>query len=80
MRVRLIRSQTTMDGIQSIILCQPWEVKEKWRPWVNQVPVICFNSSKYDLNIVKEYFMKEISYSKKNECNEDVFAVKKGNE
>ena len=44
--------------------------------WVNQAPVIGFNSGKYDLNIVKEYIVKEICYNKENE---DVFAVKKEN-
>ena len=47
----------------------PGEVKEQWRQWVNQVPVIGFNSGKYDLNIVKEYFVKKISYNKDDECN-----------
>ena len=55
----------------------PGEVKEQWRQWVNQVPVIGFNSGKYDLNMVKEYFVKKISYNKEDECNEDVFAAKK---
>ena len=27
--------------------------------------------------MVKEYFVKEISYNKGDECNEDVFAAKK---
>ena len=27
----------------------PGEVKEQWRQWVNQVPVIGFNCGKYDL-------------------------------
>ena len=56
------------------------EVKEQWRQWVNQVPVIGFNSRKYDINMVKEYFVKEISYNKDGECSEDVFAVKKEND
>ena len=58
----------------------PGEVKEQWRQWVNQVPVIGFNSGKYDLNMVKEYFVKEISYNKDDEYNEDVFATKKEND
>ena len=58
----------------------PGEVKEQWRQWVNQVPVIGFNSGKYDLNMVKEYFVKEISYNKDDECNEDVLAAKKEND
>ena len=39
--------------------------------------MIVFNSGKYDLNMVKAYFVKEISYNKYNECSEDVFAAKK---
>ena len=38
--------------------------------------MIGFNSGKYDLNMVKEYFVKEISYNKEDEYNEDMFAVK----
>ena len=52
----------------------PGEVKKQWRHWVNQVPVIGFNSGKYDSNLGKEFFLKE------NECNEDVFAAKKEND
>ena len=28
----------------------PDGVKKEWKQWVNQVPVIGFNSGKYDLN------------------------------
>ena len=42
--------------------------------------MIGFNSGKYDLNMVKEYFLKKISYNNKNECNEDVFSAKKEND
>ena len=41
----------------------PGEVQTQCRQWVNQVPVIGFNSGKYDLKMVKEYFVKEISYN-----------------
>ena len=58
----------------------PGEVQKQWRQWVNQVPVIGFNSGKYDLNMVKEYFVKKISYSKEDECNENVLAAKKEND
>ena len=58
----------------------PGEVKEQWRQSVNQVLVIGFNKGKYDLNMVKEYFLKKISYNKEDECNEDVFAEKKEND
>ena len=56
----------------------PGEVKEQWRKWVNYVPAIGFNSGKYDLNMMKGYFVKEISYNKDDECNEDVFYCKEG--
>ena len=58
----------------------PGEVQRQWRQWVNQVPVIGFSSGKYDLNIEKEYFVKEISCNKEGEYNEDVFTAKKENE
>ena len=29
--------------------------------------------------MVKEYFVKEISYNKEDECNEDAFAARKEN-
>ena len=56
----------------------PDEVQKQWR--VNQVPLIGFNSGKYDLNMVKAYYLKKICYNKEDECNEDVFAAKKEND
>ena len=41
--------------------------------------MIGFKSGKYDLNMAKEYFVKEISYNKEDGCSEDVFAAKKEN-
>ena len=32
------------------------------------------------VNMVKEYFLKEISHNKEVECSEDVFAAKKQND
>ena len=32
-----------------------------WRGWVNQVPVFDFNSGRYDLNMIKECFVKNLS-------------------
>ena len=54
------------------------EMKKQWKQWVNQVPVIGFNSGKCDLNV--EYFAKKIAYDKEGECNEDVFVAKKEND
>ena len=32
-----------------------------WRNWVNQVPVFGFNSGRYDINMIKEYFAKNLA-------------------
>ena len=43
----------------------PSEIKKKqWKQWVNQVPVIGFSSGKYEIGMVKAYFVKEIIYNK----------------
>ena len=39
----------------------PKRVREKWINWENQVPVFGFNSKKYYLNLVKEYFLRTSS-------------------
>ena len=49
------------------------------KQWVNQVPLIGFNSGKNDLNMVKAYFVKKINYNKEDEWDEDVFTAKKEN-
>ena len=58
----------------------PDEVKKQWTQWANQVSVIGFNNGKYDLNVLKKYFVKNIAYDKEGECNEEVFVAKKENE
>ena len=55
-------------------------MKEQCRQWVNHVLVIDFNSGKYDINMVKRYFVKEIRYNKEDECNENLFVAKKEND
>ena len=39
----------------------PMSVRKKWGEWVNQVPVLGFNSGKYDINMIKEYFVRSLS-------------------
>ena len=55
----------------------PGEVKNQWKQWVNQVPVIGFNKGKDDINMLREYFVRQISYNKEDECNVDMFSAKK---
>ena len=51
----------------------PKQVRERWMNWVNQVPVFGFNSRKYNLNLVKEYFIRTLSN------RNDVTVAKKDN-
>ena len=39
----------------------PDKVKNQWDNWVNQVPVFGFNSGRYDLNMIKEYFVGDLA-------------------
>ena len=39
----------------------PHKVQNLWDNWVNQVPVFGFNSGRYDLNMIKEYFVKNLA-------------------
>ena len=39
----------------------PDKVKNQWDNWVNQVPVFGFNSGRYDINMIKEYFVGDLA-------------------
>ena len=39
----------------------PVNVQNLWKTWVNQVPVFGFNSGRYDINMIKEYFVKDLA-------------------
>ena len=39
----------------------PKKVIDNWKSWVKQVPVFGFNSGKYDINVVKNYFVKNLA-------------------
>ena len=51
----------------------PKKVRNLWKTWVNQVPVFGFNSGRYDINMIKEYFVKNLTLIS------DVNVAKKGN-
>ena len=51
----------------------PKKVKNLWKTCVNQVPVFGFNSGRYDINMIKEYFVKNLAGIS------DVNVAKKGN-
>ena len=37
------------------------ETAKSYVNWVKQVPVFCFNSGRYDINMIKEYFVKNLT-------------------
>ena len=37
------------------------KVRNLWKTWVEQVPVFGFNSGRYDINMIKEYFVKDLA-------------------
>ena len=39
----------------------PYKVRNLWETWVKQVPVFGFNSGRYDINMIKEYFVKDLA-------------------
>ena len=39
----------------------PDKVRNLWETWVKQVPVFGFNSGRYDINMIKEYFVKYLA-------------------
>ena len=51
-------------------------IKKDWDRYVSQIPVIGFNSGKYDLNLIKKYIM---SYIVQNYEEQDIHTIKKEN-
>ena len=49
--------------------------QKAWNEWVNQVAVIGFNSGKYDINMIKRYFVERIAEN----VNEKIKVAKKDN-
>ena len=39
----------------------PKNVRNLWETWVEQVPVFGFNSGSYDINMIKEFFVKDLA-------------------
>ena len=53
----------------------PERVRNEWNRWYDQVPVFGFNSGSYDINSIKEYFVKTLT----DNAEESVFVAKKEN-
>ena len=74
-RDAIVKDIETKYPYPSDFVMLPKKVKKNWKEWVNQVPVVGFNSGKYDMNLIKEYFVKRVSFDEEK----DVFAAKKDN-
>ena len=78
-RDAIVKDVETKYPYPSDFVMLPKKVKVNWKEWVNQVPVVGFNSGKYDMNMIKEYFVKRISFDEEKDAHKDVFAAKKDN-
>ena len=63
----------------------PDRVQKDWKRWINQVPVIGFNSSKYDLNLIKKYFVEELAKAEVTQLggalkHPEIFVARKEND
>ena len=57
----------------------PKKVQDEWNSWLNQVPVLGFNSGKYDLNLIKRYFVEEIAKFDDGKPKSKIFVARKEN-
>jgi len=60
-RATVLRVDVEKSFIPSDIELLPKKQQQKNRVWCAQVPVLGFNSGKYDLNLIKQYFVDELS-------------------
>ena len=55
-----IREESDIEGNEEIVHL-PKKVRNLWKTWVKQVPIFGFNSGRYDINMIKEYFVKNLT-------------------
>jgi len=60
-RATVLRVGVEKRFIPSDIELLPKKQQHKIRDWCAQVPVLGFDSGKYDLNLIKQYFVDELS-------------------
>ena len=60
-RVTVLRADMEKRFIPDDIELLPKKQQQRIRDWCAQVPVLGFNSGKYDLNLIKQYFVEELS-------------------
>ena len=59
-----IRAKVRATFIPDDMRMLPKEQRRKIEEWCDQVPVLMFNSGRYDLNLIREYFAERLSDTK----------------
>ena len=72
------QSNQTQESDSESIESSNYILKEKQvsNPFIKQIPVLGFNSGKYDLNLIKKHIMAHITYRYKQN---EIFTIKKNN-
>jgi len=60
-RGAVLRADAEKQFIPSDIELLPKSQQQEMRKWCAQVPVLGFNSGKYDLNLIKEHFVEQLA-------------------
>ena len=56
----LIKDDVEERYMPSDLECLPKKQQELIKQWCGQVPVVGFNSGKYDLNLIRKYFISHL--------------------
>ena len=59
-RGKTIRAQVRAEFVPEEVHLLPKKQREKIYEWCNQVPVLGFNSGRYDLNVIKKHFVENL--------------------
>ena len=60
-REKNIRKQVRAEHMPADVKLIPKDQRKKIEEWCDQVPTLGFNSGSYDLNLIKNYFAKELA-------------------
>jgi len=60
-RGKTIRAQVRAEFVPEDVHLLPEKQREKIYEWCNEVPVLGFNSGRYDLNVIKKHFVENLA-------------------
>jgi len=60
-RGKTIRAQVQVESVPEDVHLLSKKQREKIYEWCNQVPVLGFNSGRYDLNVIKKHFVENLA-------------------